>query len=241
MTDFINRYDAVMFDLDNTLIDNNGPIKYSIFNIYKKMNYPCTEENFLKWKEYDDNYWEQWELGKVILPPWVNSVEKRVEYLRAQRFVTFFNINYENALEISNEYLDGLDKNVIPINGAFEVVSTLHRNKEIMIATNGPQTCIEAKIKAVDLTDHIDWILASEICGFSKPMTGFFDYALQMLNTKDRKKILIVGDSLTTDILGGNQNEIDSCWFNPEHKNNNTNIHPTFEIDNLKVLIKKHN
>ena len=69
--------------------------------------------------------------------------------------------------------------------------------------------------------------------------TFLFKYTISKMQTKDRNRMLIIGDSLKTDILGGIYNGIDTCWFNPNHKANTLGIEPTYEIDKLKTLVKK--
>ena len=120
-----------------------------------------------------------------------------------------------------------------------EVLSELSKEHELVISTNGPKEAAFKKIKAASLNPYINKVIASGECGFSKPMPGFFKYVISKMETKDRHRMLIVGDSLKSDILGGIYNGIDSCWFNPKNKENTLGIEPTYEISSLKQLIKK--
>jgi len=236
------KYKAILFDLDDTLIDNDESIKYAIFCIYNKLGIDCNEENFLKWKQFDTDYWHLWEDGKIIVPDWANSLDKRIDFLRSNRFIQFFhylNLSYEEALNINRRYISLLADNVVRIDGAYELITTLFGNYELIISTNGPRESAYAKVRNANLYPYFSKIISSGECGFSKPMPGFFDYAISKMYTKDKEKMLIVGDSLRTDILGGINNKIDCCWFNPHHRHNRLNIEPTYEIDNLKSLIKK--
>ncbi len=233
------RYKALLFDLDDTLIDNDESIRYAIFNIYDKLGITCSEENYRKWKNFDDNYWLQWESGKMVLPSWADSLEKRIEYLRANRFIQFLGVDYDTAVDYNEQYIVDLAKNIVPIDGAQEVIKQLHEKYEITISTNGPLDCAREKISAIRITPYIQSIAASGSCGFSKPMPGFFDYAIAMMKNKNKDEMLIIGDSLTTDVLGGIKNGIDSCWYNPKGKENILGINPTYEIKSLKELVKK--
>lgn len=238
----MRKYDAILFDLDDTLIDNDESVKYAIFKIYDKMGIPCNEETFNMWNQFDIEYWIDWENGYIIFPSWANSQHLRIDYLRTNRFVKFFkdfNITFEDAIELSSYYNSLLPKNVIPIDGALETIRALTGNFELVISTNGPKDAAYDKVKAANIYPYIDKIVASGECGFSKPMQGFFKYTISKMHTKDRHRMLIVGDSLRSDILGGIYNGIDCCWFNPHHKENTLGIKPTYEIDHLKHLIKK--
>jgi len=238
----MSKYKAILFDLDDTLIDNDESIKYAIFDIYHKIGIPCNEENFNKWKQFDTDYWHEWESGNMPIPSWASTLEQRINYLRSNRFIHFFkqyNLTYEESLKLNEYYISLLSKNIIPIDGSKQVVKELSKNYELIISTNGPKNAAQEKVKAAKIEQYIDKIIASGECGFSKPMPGFFKYAIAKMNTKERHKMLIVGDSLTTDILGGIYNGIDSCWFNPNHKENTLGMSPTYEINHLKQLVKK--
>ena len=238
----MQKYEAILFDLDDTLIDNDESCKYAIFDIYKMFNIPCCDDTFQKWKQFDIDYWLEWENGTFLFPGWINSQHQKIDFLRYNRFYEFFkefDITYEQAEKLNNYYVSLLHKNIVPIDGANEVLSELSKDHEMIISTNGPKEAAFKKVKAANLHPYIDKIVASGECGFSKPMPGFFRYVISKMHTKDRHKMLIIGDSLKSDILGGIYNGIDSCWFNPHQKENTIGIDPTYEISHLKQLIKK--
>ena len=64
----MHKYKAILFDLDDTLIDNDESTRYAIFDIYEKLGIPCTEDNFLKWKQFDIDYLFDWENGTIVIP-----------------------------------------------------------------------------------------------------------------------------------------------------------------------------
>lgn len=238
----MRKYDAILFDLDDTLIDNDESIKHAIFDIYEKMGIPCNDATFNLWKQFDIDYWSDWENGTVVFPSWASSQHLKIDYLRVNRFVQFFKeygISYDEAVKLNNYYISLLPKNIVPIDGAKDLLSELEKNFELIISTNGPKDAAFAKVKAANLHPHISKIVASGECGFSKPMPGFFKYVISKMNNKNRHRMIIVGDSLKSDILGGIYNGIDSCWFNPHRKENTIGMEPTYEIDHLKKLVKK--
>ena len=238
----MGKYEAILFDLDDTLIDNDVSMKYAIYEIYKKLGIACCDDSFEKWKHFDSVYWADWENGTFVFPDWVNSQEKRIDFLRVNRFMAFFknfNVSYEEAVKLNSYYISLLPKNVISIDGAYDVIKELSCNHELIISTNGDKKAAHAKIRAINIHPFIDKLVASGECGYSKPMPGFFKYVIDRMDTKNRSKMLIVGDSLKTDVLGGIYNGIDSCWFNPQQKENHLGMEPTYEIKHLRELIKK--
>jgi FMN phosphatase YigB (HAD superfamily) len=82
----------------------------------------------------------------------------------------------------------------------------------------------------------IDRIYISDKIGYQKPNINFFNYIFDDLNNHQRKDYIIVGDSLTSDILGGKNSGITTVWYNPNHEKNDKNIIPDYEIDNLKKI-----
>lgn len=114
----------------------------------------------------------------------------------------------------------------------------LHNGHRIAIITNGIKRTQLNRIGRSSLAHSFEHIIISEDTGFSKPHIGIFDYAFDKLNMMDKAKVLIVGDSLTSDIQGGMNYGIDTCWFNPRRKPNETSVKPTYEIQQLSELLQ---
>jgi len=238
----MKQYSSILFDLDDTLIDNDESMKHAIFEIYDRFGIPCNEETFSYWKKYDIDYWTNWENGLIEIPDWASSQHMRIDYLRSYRFASFFkdfNISYEEAEKMNRLYSNLLAKNVVPIDGAIDLIENLSSRYELIISTNGDKQAAFAKLKAINLYSYFNMIIASGECGFSKPMPGFYHYTISRMKNKDRYKMLIIGDSLKTDVLGGVINGIDTCWFNPLKKENSSGLEPTYEIHYLRQLKKK--
>ena len=81
-----------------------------------------------------------------------------------------------------------------------------------------------------------DYIFISENVGVEKPNIEYFEHVFNSLGISDKREVLIIGDSLTSDMKGGDIAGIDTCWFNPKHKTNNLGVKVTYEIDSLDEL-----
>ena len=92
------------------------------------------------------------------------------------------------------------------------------------------------KLKLSGLMEIMDGVFISEEVGVPKPEKGFFDYCLERIEEKDRSKILIVGDSLTSDIRGGSQAGIITCWYRPDGEVNSSPYIPDYEISDLHMI-----
>jgi 2-haloacid dehalogenase len=106
----------------------------------------------------------------------------------------------------------------------------------LAIITNGLKDVQNYRIKKSVIGEYFEDIVISEEVKVAKPNSKIFEHALNNLKHTDKSKVLMVGDSLTSDIQGGINFGIDTCWFNPSKTVNTTKIKPTFEIANLMEL-----
>lgn len=238
----MGKYQTIILDLDDTLIDNNLSIKHAFTITLNQLGIRYSDELFERWKKFDTAYWHEWESGNMIIPNTIKNLEEKITYLRANRFILFFkelNLSYKTAIEINDLYCSMLGINIVEIDGASNLLNDVSKDHEIIIATNGPKLAAIDKTKKANLDSFISFIVSSEEVGFSKPMPQFFDYLFEKTKNKDRNKALLIGDSLTTDILGGMNNGIDTCWFNPNNNILPSEYNPTMVINKLLQLKKK--
>ena len=102
--------------------------------------------------------------------------------------------------------------------------------------TNGVTDTQKRRIAQLEFKDILSGVYISEETGYQKPMSEFLIISLREL-VKKRKTSIIVGDSLTSDILGGKNAGITTCWFNYRNKENNSDIVPDYEIQSLYELV----
>ena len=102
--------------------------------------------------------------------------------------------------------------------------------------TNGVAATQYKRLADSGLDSYMDWIFVSEEAGYQKPQREFFEYCFERMGRRDVENMLIVGDSLTSDIKGGNTAGIDTCWFNPHEQPNTAGVHVDYEIRSLKEL-----
>ena len=238
----MSKYETLIFDLDDTLIDNNQSIKYAFTIMINELGIEYSDELFLKWKKFDTAYWHTWESGNMIIPESIKALEDKITYLRANRFILFFKelrLDFNSAVVLNELYCGMLGVNIIEIENASKLLQELYSNHEILIATNGPKEAALNKLKKAKLKSYISSIVCSEEIGYSKPMPEFFDFLYNVTRNKDKSKMLLIGDSLTTDILGGMNNGIDTCWFNPNNNSLPEEYCPTMTINKLLQLKKK--
>jgi len=137
--------------------------------------------------------------------------------------------------EVDETYRGYLAQGTELIPGATELLEQLAGNVTMYVVTNGISKTQRARLEGAGLTDFFEGIFVSEETGFQKPMAGFFDHVFARIPQFDPARTIIVGDSLSADIAGGNQAGIATCWFNPEGKSA-ADIKPTFTITSLAEL-----
>lgn len=221
------KYDWILFDADNTLFDFTGASAKAftelsnhlnlqgddLYDHYEKCNHQC-------WKELED--------GKI------DQVE-----LRAKRFRMFFDILGLNldALAANKYYLEQLVENSQLISGARELVSDLAEAEyKLGIITNGLKEVQRPRLKKVEMYDQFEVIVVSDEIGYSKPNSRFFDHVFQDMGKTEKSKVLVVGDSLNSDIQGGNRYGLDTIWYNPNRVENQTPHKPNETIHDLHEL-----
>lgn len=238
----MSKYETLIFDLDDTLIDNNQSIKYAFMTIINELGLEYNDELLSKWQKFDTAYWHAWESRKMVIPNWVKTLEDKITFLRANRFLLFFEnlkLDFNSAVTLNELYCNMLGVNIVEIENAGKLLQELYHHHEIVIATNGPKEVAFNKLEKAKLRSYISSLVSSEEIGFSKPLPEFFDYLFNITQNKEKSRMLLIGDSLTTDVLGGMNNGIDTCWFNPNNSPLPEEYRPTMTINKLLQLKKK--
>ncbi|CEG22708.1 Putative HAD-hydrolase YfnB [Planococcus massiliensis] len=221
------KYEVVLFDIDDTLLDFPATEKAALHNTFMDYKMPTGFADYhASYREISSVLWKDLEEGTLTLP------ELGVE--RFQRLFAHHEVAVDPQL-FSQSYLTHLGNETHLIEGAVELCHSLEGCR-LAIITNGFGQVQKMRLQNSPLADLFEHIIVSEETGFQKPQPGIFEYAFGKLEGAEKEKALIVGDSLSSDIRGGNNYGIATCWFNPQHKKNETGIKPTYEIHSLKEV-----
>ena len=220
------KYKLVLFDADGTLFDFNTAEKQAFEKTFKQFGiYENLELLHKKYETINMAIWRDFEQKKIT------SEKLRIE--RFRRFFTQENLLLD-PLVFSPIYLKRLSEGTHLLQGAKEIVSFLFGKCELALATNGLADVQNPRFADSDLAKFFQHIFISEEIGHPKPNPEFFQHIFEKLAHKESS--IIIGDNLTSDIKGGNDFGIDTCWFNPNKRTNESGIVPTFEISNLNEL-----
>lgn len=221
------QYRALFFDADRTLLDFSATEKRGLENAFTKNKIPFTEEIRKYYLEMNGELWERYERGEIP--------RDTVLFTRFGRVFSHFNIDAD-GVAFEYDYRKELDKGHDLMEGALEVIRHFCLSHELYIITNGTANTQYKRLRDAGLLPYFRHIFISEEIGSRKPMIEFFDACFQKLPHLSPKDVLIIGDSLSSDILGGNRAGIDTCWMNSLRKENDTDAKPTYEIQKLTQL-----
>ncbi|GIO96772.1 noncanonical pyrimidine nucleotidase, YjjG family protein [Paenibacillus lautus] len=224
------RYNVILFDADETLYDYAKSEAFALSGVFGEIDQECTDAIVDSYRRINQQLWHDFEQGKVT--------QSDLRTARFDRLLAEHDIKCAlDANAFSDIYIKYLGQGSFLMEEAEELCSQLaERGQRMAIITNGIKEVQFNRISGSALCDSFECIIVSEDAGSQKPHEGIFDYAFDKLNHPDKKEVLIVGDSLTSDIQGGIRYGIDTCWYNPLRKANPTSIQPKYEIHSLMEL-----
>ncbi|EOQ19903.1 YjjG family noncanonical pyrimidine nucleotidase [Bacillus cereus] len=223
----MKKYKTLLFDVDDTLLDFQKAEKMALRMLFEEKGIPLTSEVEVQYKTINKSLWDAFEEGKVNRDEVVNTRFSILfkEYGEEVDGILFEN-NYRSYLEEGNQL----------IQGAFEFINQIQSEYDLYIVTNGISKTQDKRLRNAGLHTLFQDVFVSEDTGFQKPMKEYFDYVFEQIPNFAPEEGLIIGDSLSADIKGGYVAGIDTCWFNPEKKSNNSEIVPTYEVQNFEEL-----
>ncbi len=222
-------YKYLLWDIDGTVLNFLASEAYAIRHLFEKYNLgECDDEKLRLYSDINVKYWQKLERGELT--------KKEILVGRFRDFFEITGVDVSLAEEFNKDYQETLGEYIEFVDNA-EVILLSQKGKYTLVAvTNGTKVAQEKKLRLSGLTHVFDAIFISENVGAEKPEKKFFDFVFKELGITDKREVLIIGDSLTSDMLGGYLAGIDTCWFNPSHKRNTLDFSVTYEIDALSKI-----
>ena len=202
----MSKYTTLLLDADETLLDFPAAEKAAIKMVCDKFGIGFNEEIRATFSYINNALWKQLEKGLITR----NLIRTR----RFEQFAEHFGIKADSN-EMAVYYVECLSTFGILLPGADEVCKKLGQKHNLYIITNGIGTVQAERLKRSGLLPYFSGVFVSEDIGSQKPNREFFDHVLANIPEKDKSKICVVGDSMSSDILGGINAGLDTCFFNP--------------------------
>ena len=221
------KYTWLLFDADGTLFDYDRAEAVALEKTFRDAGISCGPQVLPLYRKFNQQLWKELEAGTVS--PAVLRV------LRFERLLQTIGSDVA-PLPVSESYLRNLSECTHLIEGAHELLESLHRAYRIAIATNGLSVVQRPRVGNSAIRDYIADLVISEEIGKAKPAMAFFDTAFERMGNPDRSAVLMVGDSLSSDIAGACNYGMDTCWYNPAAHARPEHLAITYEIRSLGEL-----
>ena len=221
------KYKWLLFDADHTLFDFDLAEVKALANSLTEFGFTYNDEIGETYRTINKNIWRQLERGEIT-----------PNELRTTRFLRLFNaIGIEaNPEPFSDAYLRHLANCGDLIDGTEAAIQQLSQQYQLGLITNGLSDVQRPRLAASPLQPYFQTFTISDEVGYAKPDPRIFDVAFATMGNPAKSEVLIIGDSLTSDMQGGVNYNIDTCWFNPHQKSHN-GLPITYEIAHLSQLV----
>jgi len=222
------EYRWLLFDADGTLFDYDRAEAQALRLTFEAAGHDFRPAYAEAYRRINATMWRELELGQIS-----------PERLRTRRFALLFE---EAGLDLDPEefgraYLRNLALGTDLVDGAEETVRALHGRVGLALITNGLQEVQRPRLAGSSIGGCFDAVVISEEVGAAKPDPAIFQVALARMGHPRRDEVLMVGDSLTSDVAGANRAGIDVCWFNPTGLPLPPGLEARYQIRDLSELV----
>lgn len=223
------KYDILLFDADNTILDFDKSEEQALRLAFEQccLHY---DDNVLE--VYRRNNIKQWQLFERGI------ITDKSEVLSSRFVETFKELGIDiDSKRTADLYEEFLHNGFYVINNAEYVLQKLQQLKcRLYLVSNGVLSIQNSRMRGSGMDKYFLRRFVSEEVGYPKPRKEYFDYCFKHIDKFERSRALIIGDSLTSDIQGGINAGIDTCWYNPKHIVNASFVMATYEINDLEQL-----
>lgn len=223
----------VLFDLDDTILDFHAAERRALQGAFEELGIPADDALLERYSEINRYCWQQLELGAMTRREILNG---RFEMLFAEKGIRcdprLAQENYERRLAVGHFFVPG----------APELLETLQNDYDLYIVSNGNLRVQEGRLKSAGIAPYFRGIFISEQIGADKPSLEYFERCFAAIPDFRREDAVIVGDSLSSDIQGGINAGIKTCWFNPGHGIPTEGLRPDYcfsALSELPALLKE--
>ena len=222
------RYDWLLFDADGTLFDYDKAETAALQQAFQTLGVSYQPDYLPAYRRVNSQMWRAFERGEIT--------QTRLKPRRFELLSEAIDVPLDPA-QFSATYLLQLGQNAQLIDGTEAMLQALNGKVNMMLITNGLQAVQRSRFALSPLPAYFADIVISEEVGVAKPAPGIFDIAFEKMGNPARDRVLIIGDSLSSDMAGGINYGIDTCWFNPEGRAQDGLAGITYDIQSLDELL----
>lgn len=217
------KWDWIFFDADETLFtfDSFGGLQ----RMFLDYSVTFTAEDFQDYQAVNKPLWVDYQNGAIT-----------ALQLQHQRFDAWAERLNVSPGSLNDAFLNAMADICAPLPGAVSLLNALKGKVKLGIITNGFTALQQIRLERTGLRDHFDALVISEEVGVPKPDPRIFDYALAQAGNPDRDRVLMVGDTAESDILGGMKSGLSTVWLNAHGRVKPEGIEPTWTVTSLTEL-----
>lgn len=222
------RYDILLWDVDQTLLDFKASERWAIREGFQRFGHDISDAQIAAYSAINDRWWKRFEKGEVT----------KAELLTG-RFAEFFaalGITDMDPDAFEDFYQSALGDVYFFLDESYKLIKQLRGRCRQYVISNGTKLAQRKKLALSGLEELFDGVFISEELGHQKPKKEFFDLCRTAIPDFEAEKALVIGDSLTSDIRGGNNVNLRTVWFNPRHLPGKNGVFPDYEIAALAEI-----
>jgi len=223
----MGKYELLLFDADGTLFDYDRAEAWSLERTVSALGIAWHGEILPVYRQINRGYWQALERGEVT------AAEIKVD--RFRDLLTYLRSSAD-PVAAGETYLQHLGSSGFLINGTVELLDYLNGRVQLALITNGITRTQYGRLSASGIGKYFDPVIISGEVGYQKPDPRIFEVLFEQSGFSDKQKALIIGDSLTSDMQGGLNFGIDTCWYNPLGAPGNPTVPVTYEITSLEEI-----
>ena len=222
----------VLLDLDDTILDFHRAEAAAIRNTFSELGVDASDEIVVRYSEINAAHWRMLERGEITRP----------QVLTGRFRQLFSEIGVDcDPNQTQQIYEAHLSRGHFFVPGAQQLLEDLHGTYLLYLVSNGNAVVQKGRLESAGIAPYFEDIFISELIGADKPSKDFFDLCFARIPAFHAEEAILIGDSPTSDILGGIRAGVKTCWFNPHHRKPNPDIRADYEIDRLTripILLK---
>lgn len=219
----------ILWDIDDTLLDFHAAEREAIKKLFVQFDLgECTDEMLARYSAINRSYWKRLELGELTKP--------QVLICRFRDFFESEGLDVGCAEAFNEAYQVSLGDTIVFRDDSYNIISSLRGKVKQYAVSNGTVIAQNKKLRLSGLGELMNGIFLSEHLGVEKPNVEFFDKVFETIGQVDKAEVLIVGDSLSSDIRGGNNAGIKTCWYNPSKVMAGLELRIDYEITDLHEI-----
>jgi 5'-nucleotidase len=221
----MQNYAWILFDADDTLF------KFDSFTGLKLMlasyGVVFSKRDYVEYQKLNKSLWIKYQQDLIS-----------AEQLQSQRFAVWGNKLNVDPHILNAAFLEIMAEICIPLDGAVNLLNALQDKVKLGIITNGFTQLQQTRLERTGLAKHFEVLVISEQVGFAKQHPGIFDHAMTLMNHPPREQVLMVGDTLESDIVGGLNAGFHTCWLNANKHAVPKHVKPHYHVTSLVELEK---